>query len=90
MLSCLPLPGPSDWLNDVRSNMDMSDNDVRVAVRLRLGLPLSELQVPEWPSSVHPLEILVHGTSDLNIVLNLPISLFCWMGTADTWSIYTS
>jgi hypothetical protein len=29
--------------------MDMSDNDVRVVVRLRLGLPLSELAQPFCP-----------------------------------------
>ena len=39
----------SDWLIDVRSAMDMSDFDVRVAVRLRLGLPLSELVPPSCP-----------------------------------------
>ena len=29
--------------------MDMSDNDVRVVVSLRLGLPLSELAQPSCP-----------------------------------------
>ena len=43
-ISSCALPGASDdWLIDVRSAMDMSDFDVRVAVRLRLGLPFSEL-----------------------------------------------
>jgi hypothetical protein len=45
-ISSCALPGASDWLNDVRSAMDMSDIDVRVAVRLRLGWPLSELVPP--------------------------------------------
>jgi hypothetical protein len=48
-ISSCALPGGSDWLNDVRSAMDMSDNDVRVAVRLRLGWPLSDLAQPSCP-----------------------------------------
>ena len=48
-ISSCALPGASDWLNDVRSAMDMSDFDVLVAVRLRLGLPLSELVPPSCP-----------------------------------------
>jgi hypothetical protein len=46
-ISSCALPGASDdWLIDVRSAMDMSDFDVRVAVRLRLGLPLSDRSLP--------------------------------------------
>ena len=48
-ISSCALPGASDWLNDVRLAMDMSDIEVRVAVRLRLGLPLSELVPPSCP-----------------------------------------
>jgi hypothetical protein len=48
-ISSCALPSASDWLNDVRSAMDMSDNDCRVAVRLRLGFSLSEWAQPSCP-----------------------------------------
>lgn len=43
------LPGASNWLTDVRSALEMLDDDVRVAVCLRLGLRLSVLDLSSCP-----------------------------------------
>jgi hypothetical protein len=45
-ISSCALPGASDWLNDVQSALRMSDQEFQVAVRLRLGVPLSVLVPP--------------------------------------------